>query len=487
MMLNTQRTDWRRITFILLGLALFALFYFLPPLSPAIDPAGKAFPLSREAQLAIGLFLLAGTWWVFEVIPIGATSIVIGIVQAMFLIRPAKEAFRDFFDPSVMFILGSLMLGLAFTKAGLTRRLAFRMLSVVGENTRLILLGTFVVTAALTHLMAHTAVAATMFPLLMVIMSLYGKEEEPCRFGKALFIGMAYAAGAGSMCTFLGAARTPVAAGFYKEFTGQELTFLQVSKAMVPYGWVMVFIIWVLLAYVFFRPEENRIPGLRERVKEMCAQLGPITWQEIFVIVVTAGVVITLAIQNFVPALAEVNRSVPMLIAGALFFLTRMFTVEDLEKRIPWNILLLFGGAMSMGFCLWQTGAAQWMAVKWLAMFKDAPWLFFVSAMSVLVIALTNFIMNVAAIAITLPVGLVIAGYLGVNPELILWASLAMAALPFMLLVGAAPNAIAYQSRQFSTAEFFITGIPFTVIAVLLVALFAVTVWPLLGIPALVR
>ncbi|KUK41949.1 MAG: Sodium/sulfate symporter, partial [Clostridia bacterium 62_21] len=237
MTLTTQRTDWRRVTFILLGLALFALFYFLPPLSPAIDPAGKAFPLSREAQLAIGLFLLAGTWWVFEVIPIGATSIVIGIVQAMFLIRPAKDAFRDFFDPSVMFILGSLMMGMAFTKSGLTRRLAFKMLSIAGENTRLILLGTFVVTAALTHLMAHTAVAATMFPLLMVILSLYGKEEEPSRFGKALFIGMAYAAGAGSMCTFLGAARTPVAAGFYKEFTGQEVTFLQVSEAMMPYGW----------------------------------------------------------------------------------------------------------------------------------------------------------------------------------------------------------------------------------------------------------
>lgn len=486
-MTNGGRIDRRRISFILLGLALFALFYCLPPLSPAVDPAGKVFPLSREAQLAIGLFLLAGVWWVFEVIPIGATSIVIGIVQAMFLIRPARDAFRDFMDPSVLFILGSLMLGLAFTKSGLTKRLAFRMLRIVGENTRLILLGSFVVTAGLTHLMAHTAVAATMFPILMVIMSLYGKEEEPCRFGKALFIGMAYTAGAGSMCTMLGAARTPAAAGFFKEFTGQDLTFLQVSKAMMPYGWLMVFIIWVLLAYVFFRPERDRIPGLREHVAEMYAQLGPISRQEIFVIVVAIGVVATLAVKNFIPALDKIDRSVPMLVAGALFFLTRLFTVEDLEKRIPWNIVLLFSGAMSIGFCLWQTGAAQWMAVKWLAMFKDAHWLFFVTAISLLVLVLTNFIMNVAAIAITLPVGLVIAGYLGVNPELILWASLAMAALPFMLLVGAAPNAIAYQSRQFTPGEFLLTGIPFSIICLALVALFAVTVWPLLGIPALIR
>ncbi|MDA8097121.1 MAG: SLC13/DASS family transporter [Desulforudis sp.] len=479
--------DWKRLVFIGLGLAAFALFYFLPPLAPAVDPSGQSFALSREAQLAIGLFLLAGIWWVFEVIPIGVTSISIGVIQAMFFIRPASDAFRDFMDPSVMFILGSLMLGLAFTKAGLTKRLAFKMLTIVGENTRMILLGSFVVTAALTHFMAHTAVAATMFPLLMIILSLYGKEEIPTNFGRGLFIGMAYAAGAGSMCTMLGAARSPVAAGFYQEFTGQTLTFLQLSKAMAPFGWIMVFIIWALIAFVFFKPEDATIPGLREKATKLYSELGPITRQEIFVCVVALVIIMVLALQNFIPALQNLNRSVPLLAAAILFFLTRLFVVDDLEKRIPWNIVLLFSGAMSIGFALWQTGAAQWMAVHWLSMFQDVPWLIFVIAIAFLVVTLTNFIMNVAAIAITLPVALVIAEYLGVNPDLILYTALAMAALPFMLLVGAAPNAIAYQSKQFTTGQFFIVGIPFSLVALLLVGLFALTVWPLLGIPALLR
>jgi len=163
--------EGRRLAFAFLGIALFALFYFMPALPPAVDPTGQAFDLSREAQLAIGLFLLAGIWWVFEVIPIGVTSIAIGVFQAAFMIRPATVAFANFMDPSVLFILGSLMLGLAFTKAGVTTRLAFKMLTIVGEDSRKILLGVFVVTAALTHLMAHTAVAATMFPLMLVIMS----------------------------------------------------------------------------------------------------------------------------------------------------------------------------------------------------------------------------------------------------------------------------------------------------------------------------
>ncbi len=100
---------------------------------------------------------------------------------------------------------------------------------------------------------------------------------------------------------------------------------------------------------------------------------------------------------------------------------------------------------------------------------------------------MTNFIMNVAAIAIILPVALVVAEYMGVNPYLILYSALTMAALPFLLLVGAAPNAIAYQSKQFTTGQFFMVGIPFTLIVLVMVALFALVVWPLLGVPALVN
>jgi sodium-dependent dicarboxylate transporter 2/3/5 len=94
--LKSLSEEWRRIAFAILGIALFALFYFLPELPPAIDPSGKAFELSREAQLSIGLFLLAGIWWVFEVIPIGVTSLTIGVVQAAFMIAPATH---DYFPP----------------------------------------------------------------------------------------------------------------------------------------------------------------------------------------------------------------------------------------------------------------------------------------------------------------------------------------------------------------------------------------------------
>ncbi|SHK65734.1 SLC13 family permease [Desulforamulus aeronauticus] len=478
----------KRIFFILLGLAAFFTLYLAPQFAPAVDPSGKAFELSQEGKAAIGLFLLAGIWWVFEVTPIGVTSIAIGVFQALFLIRPAKDAFRDFMDPTVMFILGSLLIGLAFTKAGITKRIAYKMLDVVGEDTRKILLGVFIITALLTHIMAHTAVAATMFPILVAILALYGESTDgkPTKFGKALFIGMAYTAGAGSICTLLGGARNPAAVGFYKEFTGIDVSFIDFSLHLAPFGWLTVFLIWALLL-VIYKPEKKRIPGLREKARAEYAKLGPVNKQEVFVGVVIFCALTMLVLQAIIPALKTMDRSVPLLAAGLLFFLSNILTVEDLEKKIPWNIVLLFSGAMSIGFCLWQTGAAEWIAVKWLAMLVNAHWLVFVLGICFLVLIMTNFIMNVAAIAITLPVALVIANYLGVNPELILYGATAMAGMPFLLLIGAAPNAMAYESKQFTTGEFFKTGIPASAVILCLLVLMTFTYWPIIGMSALIK
>jgi len=217
--------DWKRIFFLLTGITLFFIVNFSPPWPDAIDPTGKHFILSKEAKGALAVFLLGGTWWVFEVVPIGITSLTIGVLQVLFLIRPADSAFKDFMTPSVLFIFASLIIGMVFTKTGLTRRLAYKMLMVVGEKTSMIYLGCFVVTAALTHIMAHTAVAATMYPLLVTIYQMYADDDTPTNFGKGLFIGMAFVAGAGSIVTLLGAARGAVALGFYKDIIGKEISF----------------------------------------------------------------------------------------------------------------------------------------------------------------------------------------------------------------------------------------------------------------------
>ncbi len=477
--------DWKRVFFILLGLGLFFFIYYMPPWKDAVDPTGKAFPLSQQGKGAIALFLLAGIWWVFEVVPIGVTSIAIGVFQALFSIRPAKDAFKDFMDPSVMFIFGSVVVGLAFTKSGLTKRLAYKMLQIVGEKTSMILLGALIVTAGLAHVMAHTAAAATVFPILLAINALYGEGKRPTKFGKSLFIGMAYAAGAGSVITFLGSARAAAGAGMFQEFTGRTVGFFELSKYSFLIGWGMVFLIWLYLM-VFLKPEKSIVPGLRERVGKLSKELGPMTGDEKFVIITVLGAIAVMSLQSFVPALKSLDRAAIMLVSTLIFFLFRVLTVKELEE-IPWNIILLFSGAMSIGFCLWKTGAAQWMAVNWLVMFQNAHWLVFVLSIATFVLIMTNFIMNVAAIAISLPVSLVIAPYLGVAPDVIFYSSLMTAGMPFILLIGAAPNAIAYESRQFTTGEFFRHGLLLSVVLVAFIGLAILTFWPMSGMPILLN
>jgi sodium-dependent dicarboxylate transporter 2/3/5 len=479
--LEKGKFDWKRYLLLSIGIVLFAITFYSSPWPDAIDPMGEHFPLSKEGKGAIAVFLLAGTWWVFEVVPIGVTSLAIGVLQALFLIRPAKVAFNDFMDPSVMFIFASIVIGLVFTKTGLTKRLAYKMLVIVGEKTSMIYLGCFVVTAALTHIMAHTAVAATIYPLLLAVYSLYGEGDKPSKFGKGLFMGMAYVAGAGSIVTLLGAARGAVAIGFYNDVVGKNVSFFQLSYYMFPIGWLMTFLLWGFFM-IFMKPEKKVIPGLREKAKVLNAELGGITRKEIIAAAIVFACILTMSLRSFVPILQPINKTAIILISTILFFITGILDLDDLED-VPWNIILLFAGAMSIGFCLWDTGAARWMAVNWLVMFQKANWFVFVMSIAFFVMMMTNFIMNVAAIAISLPVALVIAPYLGVAPEVILFASLVTAGMPFLLLVGAAPNAIAYDSKMFSTGEFFLYGIPASIMLMVVVGLASYILWPLMGMP----
>ncbi len=474
----------RRLLPFILGLALFAGFYLAPTMPDAVDPAGNSIVLTHEGKAALGLFLLAGIWWVFEVLPAGVTGLTIAVVQALWFIRDSRQAMTDFMDPSVFFIFGSLLIGAAFSSTGLTKRMAFFMLKAIPERTSIIYLGVFSMTATMTLFMAHTAVAAAVFPLLLVVHQLYEPGGRPTRFGKGLFIGMAWTAGAGSIITLLGAARGAVAIGFFKQLTGQEISFFEISKFMFPLGITMVLLLWGYICLVF-KPERDELPGLRDKAAGLYKALGPVRKKEIATLAIVASLMLILSLRSFVPALEPFHKSAIILVAAILFFITGILRTKDLEA-VPWNIILLFGGAMSIGFCLWQTGAAEWLAIGWLRQLAGAPWLVFILGVAILILVMTNFIMNVAAIAITLPVSLVMAPYIGVEPEVVMFVALATAGMPFMLLVGAAPNAIAYESNQFSTKEFFLAGIPPSVMLIGVLMLFVWKIWPLMGMPVLI-
>jgi len=478
-----RKVDWKRILLLLLGAALFAAVYFSPPWPAATDSHGNLLALTHEGKASLGLVLLALTWWSFEVVPVGITAVAIGVVQTLFGIRSPKAAFEDFLHPSVWFIFGSLVFGLVFTKTGLTKRAAYRMLALAGERTSVIFLGCMLLTAGLAHFMPHTAAAASIFPLLRAVYVLYEDENRPTRFGKGLFIGMAFTCGAGSLVTLLGSARGPMGVGFFEEITGREVLFPVFSRYLLPLGWTLSLALWAYLL-VLFPPEKKTIPGLRQRAQGLHARLGPMSAAERVAVVVILATVAVLAAIPFMAAPRGLNKTGILLVSTILFFVFRILTVKDLQD-LPWNLVLFFGGAVSAGFCLVRTGAADWLALSYIQVLPhlSAPALL---AVTVFLVFLTiNWMMNVAVVAIAVPVGLAMAHHAGICPEVMLFALLATAGTPFLLLYGSAPNVIAYGSGQFSQAEFFRVGIGATVLLFLIVFLFVLVVWPSLGLPLL--
>jgi sodium-dependent dicarboxylate transporter 2/3/5 len=204
---------------------------------------------------------------------------------------------------------------------------------------------------------------------------------------------MAYVAGAGSIVTLLGAARGPVAIGIFNDVLGREVDFFELSYYMLPVGWLMVFLLWGFFM-IFFRPEKKVIPGLRQRAIRLNNELGPITRKEIVATCIIVSCVLVMSLRSFIPALKPLDKTAIIVTSTILFFITGILDVDDLEE-IPWDIILLFAGAISLGFCLWETGAAKWLAVKWLMKLEGANWFLFVMGIAFFVMIMTNVIMNV--------------------------------------------------------------------------------------------
>jgi sodium-dependent dicarboxylate transporter 2/3/5 len=469
------RLDVLRIAFIAAGLVALAAAWLAPLLPAATDASGAAVPLTAAGQAALGLFALAALWWGFEVVPIGITGIAVGVLQVVLAIRAPKAALGDFLDPCVWLVLGSLVVGMAFARTGLTQRLAYRVLLLFGERTSLVYLGAFVATALLSVVMAHTAAAAAVFPVLMAIHLLYDDSRRPTRFGKGLFIGMAMTAGAGSTVTLLGSARAPVAIGFFEEITGRQVGFWELTRYALPLGWGLVLLFWLLMLVVY-RPEKKAVPGMRDRLGMIEKRLGPPSAREWTTLAVVGATLVLLGVTP--PA----HKGAVVAAATVALFLFGVLKIEDLEA-VPWNIVLLFGGATSLGLCLWQTGAARWLAALCRSALGNGHPTLVLLALALFALLVTNALVNVAVLSLLLPVGLAAAPSLGLAPEVVLYATLTAAGLPMLLLNGSAPNAMAYESRQFTSREFFRAGALGSLTAMGVLALCVLWLWPLLGMP----
>jgi sodium-dependent dicarboxylate transporter 2/3/5 len=461
-----QRFERRRRTAgLFLGPAAFAALLAFPP-------SGLAPPAARLAAILAWVV----TWWVTGAVPIPVTSLLGPALAAICGVGPASKMFAGFGDPILFLFLGSFVLAEGLFATGLDRRLAYAILSrrwVGSSTTRL--LGAFVlITGGLSMWLSNTATTAMMYPIAMSVLAALGRllardadgpvDVTRLRFGTGLMLAAAYASSIGGIATPVGSPPNLIALGQLAGAGGVRLSFFQWTLIAAP---VMLVMLGVLLAYLRWAlpPEVRRIEGSRELILRERAALGPLGRAE-WNVVVAFGVTVSLWVLPGVVALAAGTSSVltktvqaalpesaVALCGAALLFVLpvswreRRFTLTwSRAVRIDWGTLLLFGGGLSLGGAMLDSGLADAIGttlIDWTGA-RSLPaltWLFaFVSLL------LTETTSNTAAATMICPLAVAAAHAAGVSPVAPTIAAGLGAGMAFMLPVSTPPNAIVYGS-----------------------------------------
>lgn len=455
-----------------IGVAAMLTLLLIPP------PAGL--PLAAWRVLAVGALMII--WWVTEAIPVGITGLIPLVAFPLLGLGSIETAAAPYADGIIFLFLGGLILGLAVEKWGLHRRLAGRVLRLAGHKPANLVLAFMVATAAVGLLgISNTANAAMMLPIALAIATavvhepgqMFGATHAQRNFVRALLLGVAYAASVAGMGTLIGTPPNLLLAGFMERSHGYQIGFLQWMSVGVPLVIMLLLAIWLLLTRVFFPCSRDPLDGLSSTMAAFdVAQ--PISAPELRV-----GAVFVLAAAAWLarPLLASLvpginNASIAVSVILILFVVPsgRGGALMDWQtaSRLPWNMLLLFGGGLSLGAAVAESGTPQWVEGQFASLMGE-PRLATIASMIVATVLLSELASNTATAAAILPVAGSVAGGLGLAPlEIALPVALA-ASCGFMLPIATPPNALVYGTGYLRMGEMIRAGAAVDLVAALLV------------------
>jgi sodium-dependent dicarboxylate transporter 2/3/5 len=431
--------------------------------------------LTQEGHKAIAVFFICVALWVTSLIPLSITSLLAIILIPFLGIMESKKAYAFFGNEAVFFILGAFILAAAIMKSGLSTRLALAVLGRFGKTPKRLLSAVYLFPAFLSFWMSEHAVAAMMFPIVVEIAKVLELRPLRSEYGKALFIAMAWGCIIGGVATFLGGARNPLAVGILLETTGQSIGFFEWMLAVVPAVIVMLAVGYLML-FRFFKIDLKDVRQVEEALVNKRIEMGLMTWEERLI-----GFIMLLTIMTWMLLGKKLGlANIALASVVALFFMD-LIKWKDVEGYVNWGVILMYGGAITLGYTLDKSGAAAWSANSTIMMLVSSP-LVAIAIFSFLSIALTEFISNAAVIAILMPVALSIAKQLGIDPKIMTFAIAVPSGLAFMLPIGTPANAIAYSSGFIRMRDMVIPGLIMGITAWLVFIMVGYLYWPMLGL-----
>ena len=466
-----------------LGPLLFLGIYFF------VQPEG----MSPEALAMMAVTAWVATWWISEAIPIAATSLLPLVLLPVLGALPIMATASSYSHPMVLLYMGGFMIAVTIEKWNLHRRIALTIISFVGTNIQRLILGFMIATAFLSMWISNTATALMMLPIAVAVVSQLSSGLEvhetgqPNRMGKALMLGIAYSASIGGLATLIGTPTNIILAGVVKELYAYEITFSQWMMIGLPLSLLLLTVCWVYLvkiAYPF--PKGVSIAGGKEEITKQISLLGPITVEEkrvlwVFGLVSFSWIARSLLLQDLIPALDDTIIAITGVLL--LFVLpssdgkTKLLDWKTAEK-IPWGILLLFGGGLALAEGFRVTGLAQWIGNQFVFLDFMAFWLFLL-----IIVAAVNFLTeitsNVATASMLLPVLAAVAYSMDVHPFGLLIGATLAASCAFMLPVATPPNAVVFGSGFLTIPDMVRAGLWMNILSVLLVTVYTLYILPL--------
>ncbi|WP_461481206.1 SLC13 family permease [Porticoccus sp.] len=460
----------------LLGGPLLAalVFWLVPDRAPGLNDSEVI--LGTAGRLTAALAVWMALWWLTEAVSIYATALLPLALLPLGGASDINSTAQAYAHPLIFLFLGGFILALALEKWRLHRRFALAVLRLVGTKPATLVGGFMFVSASLSMWITNTATTLVMLPILMSIIQLLDKDA-PNRenFSLCLLLGVAYAASIGGIGTIVGTVPNMFTVSFIERELGTEISFVRWMTLGLPVVVLFIPIAWWLLTHWIYPPGEKAIDGAILNEPPEPWTLGAKLTLAIFLL--TAACWIGRPLLAKLPGLAGISDTGIAIIAALLLFTLpvnlrqREFLIDwDTALKLPWGILLLFGGGLALAGAIRSTGVGELLAAQ-LAGAHDAPPLVLTLLVVTLIIFLTELTSNTATTTALVPIFAVMAEGLGIDPLPIIIPATIAASCAFMLPVATPPNAIVFGSNLIRIPQMARAGLWLNITGILLISL----------------
>ncbi|GHB92435.1 SLC13 family permease [Cerasicoccus arenae] len=478
---TTESAGLRQRIGLILGPALFLLILLIP------TPGGMSVDGQRVAAVAV----LMAVWWISEAIPIPATSLLPIVLFPALRVLSAPQTTANYAYHLIFLFMGGFMIALAMQRWNLHRRIALFIIRYIGFSPGRLVLGFMVATGALSAFVSNTATAVMMMPIALAIITQAKDEIDSMHlnvpvkaldaFGVNMMLGIAYAASIGGIATLIGTPPNTVLAAYLANTYHYEISFVKWMIVGVPLAVIFIPLTWLWLTRIANPMKGLELPNSDGIIRDELSKLGPMGKGERWTLIIflsTALAWITRAwVVNWFPVLNMINdASIAMAGAIALFLIPTNFGKREFvlnwewANKLPWGVLVLFGGGLALAQGFDVSGLAAW-TVDQLQFLSSMPIIIIILGLTALVTFLTEMTSNTATTTLLMPVLAGLAIGMGQSPLLLLAPAAISASCAFMLPVATPPNAIVFGSGKVTIPEMVRSGFALNVMGIFLVTL----------------